>query len=100
MDGTAATGHGYLIAGNERLMPDMMTKEQYDAYIAGQIALGRDVSEYKPEIRDAWAAAHQVREMGFFERAFSRNDGEDLFGGGFEGQRMPWWRRMGRRFGF
>jgi hypothetical protein len=34
----------------------LITQAQYDAYIAGQQALGRDTSEYRPDIREKWAA--------------------------------------------
>jgi hypothetical protein len=93
VDGTIAAGQEYLSARCERLMPEMMTQAQYEAYIEGQLALGRDVSEYRPDIREKHAAAREVRRQGRRRSARGQHDGEDLFGGHFDSAKLPPWRR-------
>jgi hypothetical protein len=88
-------------------MPFTATPRRYSAYwadadpayIAGQQALGRDTSEYKPEIRERVDGAKHAARMAWDRRfrAAMRSGDPDLFGGHFGAQRMPWYRRLAIR---
>lgn len=71
----------------------------HDQFYCDQIRIGRDVSEYRPDIRIAAdaekRAMRRAREEGRVRPALRRGgDGEDLFGSDFASQRMPWYERL------
>lgn len=67
------------------------------AYIAHQQSLGRDTSEYKPEIRMKWAEIKGRQRMTgkqIARQALGAPGSGPLFGAEFGSQRMPWYRRL------
>jgi hypothetical protein len=73
----------------------------HDQFYCDQIRVGRDVSEFEPEVRQRWEADvrawRALAEQGLFGALFSTpEDGGNLFGeepGSF-GRRLPWWVRV------
>ena len=73
------------------------TGRMHDPYYCQQLTLGRDVSEFEPEVRQRWEtelrAARAQAERGLFGALFSTpEDGGNLFGeeqGSF-GRGVPW----------
>ena len=73
------------------------TRLLHDPYYCHQLTLGRDVSEYEPEVRQRWEtelrAARAQAERGLFGALFSTpEDGGNLFDeepGSF-GRGVPW----------
>lgn len=67
-------------------------------YLRHQRELGRDTSEYKPEIRLAHEAElHHYRELrdhGPLAGLKRATSGDALFGAGFETAGYPWYRRL------
>ena len=69
-------------------------------YYLHQAALGRDISEYRPEIRQKQAAVNaerRIRQASAAERRHAARAYRDLLDGsqgGFGAQRLPRWRRL------